>query len=80
MVFLHNSKPEPIVHLDLKLANILLDHNLISKIGDVGLATLLPTAISTIVTIYKDIDPFGTFFYIDPEYQKFGVVSPKLGL
>ncbi|RWW67961.1 hypothetical protein BHE74_00024551 [Ensete ventricosum] len=28
-------------------------------------------------TIYKDTDPVGTFFYMDPEYQRTGLVSPK---
>ncbi|XP_031501541.1 U-box domain-containing protein 35-like [Nymphaea colorata] len=77
--FLHNSKPKPIVHRDLKPANILLDHNLVSKIGDVGLATLLPTNLAT-GTAYKNTALAGTFCYIDPEYQRTGLVSSKSDL
>lgn len=38
--FLHQAKPEPPVHRDLKLGSILLDGNFVSKISDVGLARL----------------------------------------
>ncbi|XP_020592192.1 U-box domain-containing protein 52-like [Phalaenopsis equestris] len=71
LVFLHHSQLVPIIHRDLKPANILLDENFVSKIGDVGLSTLLPSANSIITA------PVGTFFYIDPEYQRTGLVSPK---
>lgn len=77
LAFLHNSKPEPIIHRDLKPANILLDHNFGSKIGDVGLSTLLPSVNFQMSTMFKDTSPVGTFFYIDPEYQRTGLVSPK---
>uniref|UniRef100_A0A804ILG6 RING-type E3 ubiquitin transferase n=1 Tax=Musa acuminata subsp. malaccensis TaxID=214687 RepID=A0A804ILG6_MUSAM len=42
LLFLHQTKPEPLVHRDLKPANILLDRNYVSKISDVGLARLVP--------------------------------------
>ncbi|KAL5810799.1 hypothetical protein ACOSQ4_027367 [Xanthoceras sorbifolium] len=77
LVVLHNSKPKPIIHRDLKPANILLDHNLVSKIGDVGLSTMLNSDTSFISTTYKDTGPVGTLCYIDPEYQRTGLNSPK---
>ncbi|XP_022771551.1 U-box domain-containing protein 35 isoform X2 [Durio zibethinus] len=77
LVFLHNSKPEPIIHRDLKPANILLDHNFVSKIGDVGLSMMLSAAPSSTSTMYKDTGPVGTLCYIDPEYQRTGLISPK---
>ncbi|XVE63855.1 hypothetical protein DITRI_Ditri07aG0054700 [Diplodiscus trichospermus] len=77
LVFLHNSKPEPIIHRDLKPANILLDHNFVSKIGDVGLSMMLSTDASSPSTMYKDTGPVGTLCYIDPEYQRTGLISPK---
>eukprot|EP00249_Psilotum_nudum_P023500 c28897_g1_i2 orf=297-3086(-) len=77
LLFLHSSKPEAFVHRDLKPANILLDHNFVSKIGDVGLAKLVPGIISYSITEYIDTFPVGTFAYIDPEYQRTGVVCPR---
>ncbi|CAN6460248.1 unnamed protein product [Victoria cruziana] len=75
LLFLHSAKPNPVVHRDLKPANILLDHNFVSKIGDVGISTLLPTDHAT--TVFKNTAIAGTFCYIDPEYQRTGLVSPK---
>ncbi|XVF08510.1 hypothetical protein REPUB_Repub07fG0009300 [Reevesia pubescens] len=77
LVFLHNSKPEPIIHRDLKPANILLDHNFVSKIGDVGLSMMLSLDPSSTSTMYKETAPAGTLCYIDPEYQRTGLISPK---
>ncbi|XP_011028465.1 PREDICTED: U-box domain-containing protein 35-like isoform X2 [Populus euphratica] len=77
LVFLHSSKPKPIIHRDLKPANILLDHNFVSKIGDVGLSTMLCSDVSSLSTMYKNTGPVGTLCYIDPEYQRNGVISPK---
>ncbi|XP_020094006.1 U-box domain-containing protein 52-like isoform X2 [Ananas comosus] len=77
LLFLHSTRPEPIIHRDLKPANILLDKNFVSKIGDVGLSTLLPHKSSSLSTVYKDTAPVGTFFYMDPEYQRSGLVSTK---
>ncbi|XP_042487823.1 U-box domain-containing protein 35-like [Macadamia integrifolia] len=77
LTFLHKSKPKPIIHCDLKPANILLDHNFVSKIGDVGLSMLLPSDYSSVATIYRDTGLVGTLCYIDPEYQRTGLISPK---
>ncbi|KAF8054636.1 hypothetical protein N665_1322s0020 [Sinapis alba] len=78
LVFLHKSKPKPIIHRDLKPANILLDHNLVSKVGDVGLSTMVQVDhLSTKYTIYKQTTPVGTLSYMDPEYQRTGMISSK---
>ena len=42
LFFLHPSKLDPLVHEDLKPANILLDKGFASKFGGVGLAKLVP--------------------------------------
>lgn len=78
LVFLHSRKPSPIIHRDLKPENVLLDRNLVSKIGDVGLSTLMPPK-ETLSnrTVYKKTGLAGTLFYLDPEYQRTGQVSVK---
>ena len=46
LFFLHPSKLNPLVHEDLKLANILLDKNFAIKIGVVGLAKVSPPIVT----------------------------------
>ncbi|KAG8044926.1 hypothetical protein GUJ93_ZPchr0008g14043 [Zizania palustris] len=77
LLFLHQTKPEPLVHRDLKPANILLDRNYVSKISDVGLARLVPPAVADSVTRYRLTATAGTFCYIDPEYQQTGKLGVK---
>ncbi|KAG8051531.1 hypothetical protein GUJ93_ZPchr0001g32746 [Zizania palustris] len=77
LLFLHQTKPEPLVHRDLKPANILLDRNYVSKISDVGLARLVPPAMADSVTQYRLTATAGTFCYIDPEYQQTGKLGVK---
>ncbi|XP_043705235.1 U-box domain-containing protein 35-like [Telopea speciosissima] len=77
LLFLHQSKPEPLVHRDLKPANILLDRNYVSKISDVGLARLVPPSVADTVTQYRMTSAAGTFCYIDPEYQQTGLLGIK---
>ncbi|WJX74624.1 hypothetical protein P8452_58253 [Trifolium repens] len=77
LLFLHQTKPEPVVHRDLKPANILLDRNKVSKITDVGLARLVPPSIANKTTQYHLTAAAGTFCYIDPEYQQTGLLGVK---
>ncbi|KAK4486252.1 hypothetical protein RD792_008922 [Penstemon davidsonii] len=77
LLFLHQTKPEPLVHRDLKPANILLDRNYVSKISDVGLARLVPPTVADTVTQYRMTSTAGTFCYIDPEYQQTGMLGIK---
>lgn len=77
LLFLHQTRPEPLVHRDLKPANILLDQHYVSKIGDVGLARLVPPSVADSVTQYRLTAAAGTFCYIDPEYQQTGMLGVK---
>ncbi|KAK4853696.1 hypothetical protein QYF36_013115 [Acer negundo] len=77
LLFLHQAKPEPLVHRDLKPGNILLDRNFVSKISDVGLARLVPPSVADAVTQYRMTSTAGTFCYIDPEYQQTGMLGIK---
>lgn len=81
LLFLHQKQPEPIVHRDLKPGNILIGRDYVSKIGDVGLARLVPPAMNDDVsTMYKLTAAKGTFYYIDPEYQSTGMLGVKSDL
>ncbi|XP_060185682.1 U-box domain-containing protein 35-like isoform X2 [Lycium barbarum] len=77
LLFLHQTKPEPLVHRDLKPGNILLDHNFVTKISDVGLSRLIPASTAEEVTQYRMTSAAGTFCYIDPEYQQTGMLGVK---
>jgi serine/threonine protein kinase len=65
LVFLHSSELSPVIHGDLKPANILLDANLVSKLGDLG-ASRLPTMINP-----------GSTPYTDPEYLTTGELTAR---
>ncbi len=58
MQFLHTLKPSPIIHRDLKSANILLDGRSNCKVCDFGLSRHCSTA-NTMVTAHV-----GTLFYM----------------
>ncbi|GLJ23542.1 hypothetical protein SUGI_0446040 [Cryptomeria japonica] len=69
--YLHNLKPDPIVHHDLKPENILLDKNHVGKIGDFGQARRLSR------DVQKESELKGTYLYMDPEYQSNGEYTTK---
>ena len=70
--YLHNGSKESIFHLDLKPANILLDRNMMPKIGDFGLSRLFD---STETCSTKGI--IGTPGYMPPEYINRFHITPK---
>ncbi|EEE53015.1 hypothetical protein OsJ_35720 [Oryza sativa Japonica Group] len=70
VVYLHTHSEKPIVHLDLKPDNILLDSNMNPKIGDFGLSEELQDD-------YINASVSGTLGYMPPEYIIEGTVSLK---
>ncbi|XP_055944300.1 interleukin-1 receptor-associated kinase 4-like [Argiope bruennichi] len=73
--YLHNFSKPPLVHRDVKSANILLDENFIPKIGDFGLVRIGGSGSASTMAITKHC--CGTEVYMARE-ARYGDVSVKL--
>ncbi|XP_039495408.1 serine/threonine-protein kinase pelle [Drosophila santomea] len=73
--FLHTARGAPLIHGDIKPANILLDQCMQPKIGDFGLVREGPKSLDAVVAVNK---VFGTKIYLPPEFLNFKQLSTGL--
>ncbi|KAH7669530.1 Non-specific serine/threonine protein kinase protein [Dioscorea alata] len=76
LIFLHSIKPQCIVHGDTKLANIFLDGNNVSKLGDFGTARFMDGNATSGEHCTHFTMPMGTMGYMDPGFLMTGEISP----
>eukprot|EP00897_Mesotaenium_endlicherianum_P009327 jgi/Mesen1/8422/ME000472S07779 len=74
--YLHEFCRPPIIHRDVKAANILLDNDLEAQVADFGLAKLIPEGANNMPFEVTAI--LGTTGYVAPEYLQTGSVDEKI--
>ncbi|CAI9770511.1 unnamed protein product [Fraxinus pennsylvanica] len=77
LLFLHSSKPEKLVHGNLKLENILLDSENSCRISDYGIRMLITNKTIRCPSFRHCAESNGAFAYQDPEFHRTGTLTPK---
>uniref|UniRef100_A0A1D1Y0E0 RING-type E3 ubiquitin transferase n=1 Tax=Anthurium amnicola TaxID=1678845 RepID=A0A1D1Y0E0_9ARAE len=77
LLFLHSSKPEKIIHGDLKPEKVYLGSELSCKIGDIGICRHVLEEAMHCPSFHWNTEPKGAFPYKDLEYLRTGEPTPK---
>lgn len=72
LAYLHEQCREPIMHLDIKPQNILLDKNFNPKVSDFGMSKLLNDDMTQVMTAVR-----GTPGYLAPEWLRHSIATKK---
>lgn len=77
LVFLHATSPVPIVHGDLKPANVLFDLNMCAKLSDFGISRHLNETTLSGTPSHITGSPKGSGPYMDPEFAATRTLTPQ---
>lgn len=75
LTYLHENIDPPIIHRDVKSANILLDDKLTAKVADFGLSKLAPDGDENQQQMSTQVK--GTLGYLDPQYYTMQQLSDR---